>query len=126
MQEQDPVEKYRQQEVGRRPREDDREALVDRLAIEGARKVLRMHPPFTLIDHFYVAAQRESGDHPLCRIATETPAPERRAEAHGEAQDFHVAEARHEIVPELVNDDQQTERDNERGERDEEIHRGTL
>ena len=72
---------------------------------------------FALVEHLDVAAERDRGDHPLGAVGAERAgSTERAAEADREAQDLHAAQARDEVVAELVDDDQEAERDDE-GER---------
>ena len=55
---QHPEERNGQQEVGNRPGRDDGNALPDGFTIEGLIELIGRNIAFTLVEHFYVAAQR--------------------------------------------------------------------
>jgi hypothetical protein len=107
-----PVEADRQQEVERRPRQDDQAALPQRRVVEGARALVRQHRALALVEHAHVAAQRHRRDHVLDAVGA-APSPQRPAEADREAQHLHAAAPRDPEMAELVERHQHADGDDE-------------
>jgi hypothetical protein len=102
-------EQDREQEVGDGPRGNDGNPLADRLPVECARKIGRRHRTFAFIEHLHVAAERNRRHRPLRAIGAYLPRPHDAAEADGEAQHLHLAPARHRVMAELMEHDEDAE-----------------
>ncbi len=120
--EQPPVEDDGEQEIGDRSGGNDGEALGHRLAVEGARQLLRRDRRLALVEHLDVTAERKGGKHPFGPIRPGVSDQQRLAETDGKAQHLDAAQPRHEIVTELMHDDQDAQREGEETEIPEQIH----
>jgi hypothetical protein len=78
--------------------------------------------PFALVEHLHVSAERDRREDPLGRVAAAPPDEQRLAEADREAQHLDVADARSEVMAVFVHDDQDAERDDECGDRVQQVH----
>ena len=111
-----------EQQVRDRTRGDDRNPLVDVLAIERPRQILGIDRPFALVEHLDVAAQRYRGNRPFDRIRAPAARPDHAPEADREAQDLDAAPARDDEVPELVEHHEDPEHDEKRDDSGDRIH----
>ena len=101
-----------QEQVHRRPREDDDHALPERLLREGAPLVLRADVVVgALPEHAHVAAEGERRDHVLGAAAREPGDP--RTEAEREFEDADAEEFRPREVAELVHEHEHADQDDE-------------
>jgi hypothetical protein len=105
-----PQQRDAQQQVGDRPRGDDRDALAHGFVVERLGRLFRRHVAFALVEHAHVAAERDRGDRVFGAVAAAAH-PQRLAEAHGEAQHAHAAAARDPVVAEFVESHQHAEAD---------------
>ena len=104
----------REQEIGDRPGERRWRTRFDALAVERAMQPRAASTvAFALVEHLHVAAERKRRDRPFGRRGPSRATSSGRAEADREAQHLHAAEPRDAVVAELVDDDQQPERDEE-------------
>src|SRR5690606_822295 len=111
---------HAQQQVGQRPGGDDGDPAADRLGVEGLVALPGRHLAFALVQHLHVAAQRQGGHHVLGAVLAQA-LPERLAEADRKAQHLHPAAARHPVVAEFVEGDQDAEADDQPPDRTEEL-----
>ena len=100
--EQEPVQQHRQQQIGDRPGHHDRHALQHRLAVERARQIRCGHLTFALVQHLDVAAERNGGDHPFRLAVAKTFGVHHLAESEREAQHLDIAPARDHVMSQLV------------------------
>src|SRR5690606_8663603 len=96
-----------------------RDALPDRLAVEGAAGFPFRDIGLALVEHLHVTAERDRGDHVLVAVAAAAQ-PQRLAEADREAQHAHAASARDPVVAELVEGHQHADADDHPPDRTEE------
>ena len=106
------IQRHREQQVGRRPRRDDRGALRQGLAVECAIALVGSNGALALVEHLHVSAERQRADREL-GAALRPPTPEHAPEADREPQHLHAAGHRHAIVAVFVDDDEHSERQRE-------------
>ena len=75
--------------------------------------IFRRYRPFTPIEKTNIAAQRNRRDTVFCFIGTAHPTPDRLAESDREAQHFHPRPASDDVMPVLVDSDENADRDDE-------------
>src|SRR6185437_5287376 len=93
--------------------EQHHDALEGVLAREGPRQVLGRHRAFALVEELHVAAERNGRDGDLRAVRAQPPGLQRLAEADREPENLEAETARNPEVAELVNGDQESDRDDE-------------
>ena len=106
-----PIKQNCQGKIGQRSRRNDHASFADTLAIKGTMTFFFSHLAFTLIEHFYVAAQRENTDCPFGLIRTEAPLPQHSPEPNGKTQDLDATSPCRQVMPKFMDNDKNTEND---------------
>jgi hypothetical protein len=109
-QEHQPESQHREDQVENRAGGDDGDAGGDRLAVEGLTELVGRHFALAFVEHLDVAAQRKGGHGVLGPLGV-SPRPEGAPEPDREAQHANTQPPRHPEVAELVEGDQQAQRD---------------
>ena len=107
------VERDREEEVHRRPREDDDDPLPERLRLEGAVPVLGQDrlALLALLEHLHEAAEGQEAHAVLGLLAAD--AQDLRPEADREGEHLHAEDLREGEVPRLVDEDEGADEDDE-------------
>jgi hypothetical protein len=106
------VEKQREHQVHRGPRENDRDAFVDRQRFERALSILGQHEiALRLLEHLHVAAERNQTDAVLGLTPSELQ--DLRTEAEAESDDLDPEGLGHRKVAELVHEDERADQNDE-------------
>ena len=107
------VERDGKEQVHRRPREDDDDALPERLRLERAVPVLGQDrlAALALLEHLHEAAERQEADAVLGLLAAD--ADDLRAESDREREHLHAEDLGEGKVPRLVDEDEGADEEDE-------------
>ena len=106
-----PQRQHGEQQIEQRPGHHHRRAHPQRLPVEGAMGLGRVHLALALVQHLDVSAQGDGGEHVFRLIGRALAPPQGATEADGETQHPDPEAAGHPEVAELVHADQDPDRD---------------
>ncbi len=108
--EQNPIKNNCKKKIGNGSGSYDRTTTPHRLPVKRPMTLGGINLTLPFIEHLDEPAKRKCSDHPFGAVTSKSPVHQRGAEPDGEPQNLDAGRSGNDVVPELMEDDQDAER----------------